>query len=269
LRNGTQRRPTENFIAPLSHQARKGKMTSIPLFPGRRGSFKGGVARGDALPVNLPHLVPVAPFHRHDLQVAGHIRVDRYVMAAYHEFTFAQANMILGRIEMESNMEADQVHALKAHLAINVRDVEQSIEFYRKLFGIEPSKVRTGYAKFNVENPPLNFTLNEGPVANRGALSHLGIQVRSTQDVLMTRQKWQAVGLLTRDEMQTSCCYAVQDKTWVRDPDGNEWEVFVVLEDNLEETTPCECGDKVESSSQTTTESAAACCAPNPVEIAR
>jgi len=155
------------------------------------------------------------------------------------------------------------VSALKAHLAINVRNVEQSIEFYRKLFGIEPSKVRTGYAKFDLQNPPLNFTLNEGLVSGRGALSHLGIQVRSTQDVLTTRQKWSEAGLLTRDEMQTSCCYAVQDKTWVRDPDGNEWEVFVVLEDNLAETAASECGDKqAEAIPQARAESATSCCAP-------
>ena len=160
--------------------------------------------------------------------------------------TFAEANMILRRFLMESKNElsgkaANQatVVALKAHLALNVTNVAASIEFYRKLFGIEPSKVRTGYAKFDVHNPPLNFTLNEGAVANRGALSHLGIQVRSTEDVLATRQRWQRTGLLTRDEMQTNCCYATQDKTWVRDPDGNEWEVFVVLEDNLAETTTC------------------------------
>jgi catechol 2,3-dioxygenase-like lactoylglutathione lyase family enzyme len=152
---------------------------------------------------------------------------------------------------------AGQVNALKAHLALNVKNVGESIEFYRKLFGIEPSKVRTGYAKFDVQNPPLNFTLNEGPVANRGALSHLGIQVRSTEDVLATRQRWNEVGLLTRDEMQTDCCYATQDKTWVRDPDGNEWEVFVVLKDNLAETAPCECGEKVVA--PTTIE--ASCCA--------
>src|SRR5437667_8300738 len=109
-------------------------------------------------------------------------------------------------------MAAPVVSALKAHLAINVRDVEQSIQFYRKLFGIEPSKVRTGYAKFDVQNPPLNFSLNEGAVANRGALSHMGIQVASTQDVLATRERWQEAGLLTRDEMQTNCCYATQDK---------------------------------------------------------
>ena len=77
------------------------------------------------------------------------------------------------------------------------------------------------------------------------ALSHLGIQVGSTDDVLAIRGKWAAAGLLTRDEMQTSCCYALQDKTSVRDPDGNEWEVFVVLEDNLAETVPCECCTKV------------------------
>jgi catechol 2,3-dioxygenase-like lactoylglutathione lyase family enzyme len=145
--------------------------------------------------------------------------------------------MILRRFEMESKtVTAAPVAALKAHLAINVRKVDQSIEFYRKLFGIEPSKVRTGYAKFDVHNPPLNFTLNEGVVTSGGALSHLGIQVRSTEDVLATRQKWNDAGLSTRDEMQTNCCYATQDKTWVRDPDGNEWEVFVVLEDNLPET---------------------------------
>ena len=147
---------------------------------------------------------------------------------------------------MESKINASEkrnesVNALKAHLSLNVRDVDQSIQFYRKMLGIEPSKVRPGYAKFDVQNPPLNLALNEAPVTSRGALSHLGIQLASTEDVLATRQKWNEAGLLTRDEMQTSCCYAVQDKTWVRDPDGNEWEAFVVLEDNLAESNAC-CG---------------------------
>jgi catechol 2,3-dioxygenase-like lactoylglutathione lyase family enzyme len=164
---------------------------------------------------------------------------------------------------------AKQVQALKAHLAINVRNVEQSIEFYKKLFRIEPSKVRTGYAKFNVENPPLNFTLNQVAFGERGALSHLGIQVASTADVLAVRDGWTKAGLLTREEMQTSCCYATQDKAWVRDPDGNEWEVFVVLEDNLPETAPCECGDKVTLGADpgtvvSTQATAASCCAPTP-----
>ncbi|HZS48543.1 MAG TPA: ArsI/CadI family heavy metal resistance metalloenzyme [Blastocatellia bacterium] len=131
------------------------------------------------------------------------------------------------------------VQTIKAHIALNVRNVTNSIEFYKKMLGIEPSKVRTGYAKFDVQNPPLNLTLNEATVSHRGALSHLGIQVKSTDDVLKVRQQWTDAGLITRDEMQTNCCYAVQDKTWVHDPDGNEWEVFVVLQDNLAESSMC------------------------------
>jgi catechol 2,3-dioxygenase-like lactoylglutathione lyase family enzyme len=142
---------------------------------------------------------------------------------------------------MESKTDPT-VKALKAHLALNVKDVPGSIEFYRKMLGIEPSKTRTGYAKFDVQNPPLNFTLNQAPFSGRGALSHLGIQVASTEDVLAMRRKWEDAGLVTRDEMQTNCCYATQDKTWVHDPDGNEWEVFVVLKDNLPETSACACG---------------------------
>ena len=132
-------------------------------------------------------------------------------------------------------MSTESVKARKAHIAIHVRNVAASIEFYRKLFEIEPCKVRAGYAKFDVENPPLNFTLNETAGAGRGALSHLGIQVETTEDVLAVHRRWQEQGLLTREEMQTECCYALQDKSWVRDPDGNEWEVFAVLKDNLPE----------------------------------
>ena len=159
----------------------------------------------------------------------------------------------------------EEIKTLKAHLALNVRNVDESIAFYRKLLGIEPSKVRTGYAKFDVQNPPLNLTLNQGVFDNQGALSHLGIQVASTDDVLAMRKKWEEAGLLTRDEMQTSCCYALQDKTWVRDPDGNEWEVFVVLQDNLAETSPCECGTKLEEAQPV--ETASACCAPTPIGV--
>ena len=88
------------------------------------------------------------------------------------------------------------VQALKAHLAINVRNLEPSLKFYRKLFGLEPSKVRHGYAKFDVTNPPLNFTLNERPFSGPGALSHLGIQVGSSQDVRAIRQRWIEAGLI-------------------------------------------------------------------------
>ena len=127
------------------------------------------------------------------------------------------------------------INTLKAHLAINVKDIDESVKFYSKMLDLEPSKVREGYAKFDVANPPLNLTLNQNSFEGQGALSHLGIQVATTEDVTAMRDRWEAEGLIPRDEMQTTCCYALQDKAWVHDPDGNEWEVFVVLEDNLPE----------------------------------
>ena len=161
--------------------------------------------------------------------------------------------------------EGKRALALKAHLALNVKDVERSTEFYKKMLGLEPSKVRRGYAKFDVQNPPLNLTLNQVAFDGRGALSHLGIQVASTEDVLATRERWAEAGLVTRDEMQTNCCYALQDKTWVHDPDGNEWEVFVVIEDNLTETAEC-CAAAADASVQT--DAPAASCATAPTATA-
>jgi catechol-2,3-dioxygenase len=164
--------------------------------------------------------------------------------------------------------EGKPVEVLKAHLALNVRDVAESMEFYKKMLGVEPSKVRTAYAKFNVENPPLNLTLNQTQFNERGALSHMGLQVGSTEDVLRVRERWQAAGLLTQDEMQTNCCYAIQDKAWVHDPDGNAWEVFVVLEDNLAETSAC-CTTAATEEHEAQISS---CCVPSasePVQLSR
>ena len=127
---------------------------------------------------------------------------------------------------------------LKPHVSINIRNIDRSIAFYRRMLGIEPSKIRTGYAKFDVDN--LNLALNEVPtLPGPGALSHLGFQVSSTDDVLAFRKSWADAGLITRDEMDTNCCYANQNKTWVADPDGNEWEAFVVLQDNLPQQEAC------------------------------
>jgi catechol 2,3-dioxygenase-like lactoylglutathione lyase family enzyme len=149
-----------------------------------------------------------------------HMRLDKFVGTPHIHFNAYEKELFM--------------NILKPHVSINVRNVERSIDFYRRMFGIEPSKVRTGYAKFDVASPALNLALNEVPhLADAGALSHLGIQVAGTDDVLEMRQRWAEAGLITRDEMKTDCCYATQDKTWVSDPDGNEWEAFVVLVDNL------------------------------------
>jgi catechol 2,3-dioxygenase-like lactoylglutathione lyase family enzyme len=121
---------------------------------------------------------------------------------------------------------------LRPHLALTVTDVEGSIPFYRALLGVEPSKVRPGYAKFEVSDPALNFTLNQGERAGLGAFNHAGIQVSTTDEVLRARARLVEAGLATFDEMNTDCCYAKQDKIWVTAPEGESWEVFVTHGDS-------------------------------------
>jgi len=120
---------------------------------------------------------------------------------------------------------------LRPHLALTVTDVERSVPFYEALFGTRPEKRRPGYAKFSVAEPALNFTLTQGRRTELGAFNHAGIQVQSTDDVLAAKDRLTAAGLAAFDEMDTTCCYARQDKIWVRDPDGTPWEVFVTHED--------------------------------------
>jgi catechol 2,3-dioxygenase-like lactoylglutathione lyase family enzyme len=117
--------------------------------------------------------------------------------------------------------------ALRPHLALTVSDVERSIPFYEALFGVTAEKTKPGYAKFSIAEPALNFTLNEGErSAALGAFNHAGIQVASTDDVLAARLRLTRAGLAAFDELDTTCCYARQDKIWVHDPDGTPWEIF-------------------------------------------
>ncbi|AFY31487.1 ArsI/CadI family heavy metal resistance metalloenzyme [Calothrix sp. PCC 7507] len=118
---------------------------------------------------------------------------------------------------------------LKTHVALNVTNIEKSVTFYQAMFGVAPVKYKTDYAKFDIPNPALNLTLNLATtVQTGGALSHLGVQVESTQEVQASIQRFEEAGLALFTEENTECCYALQDKVWVTDPDGNKWEVFVV-----------------------------------------
>jgi catechol 2,3-dioxygenase-like lactoylglutathione lyase family enzyme len=120
---------------------------------------------------------------------------------------------------------------LRPHLALTVTDVPRAIPFYTALFGTAPEKVEPGYAKFSVAEPALNFTLTQGRRTALGAFNHAGIQVSDTASVLAAKDRLVAAGLAAFDELDTTCCYARQDKIWVRDPDGTPWEVFATHED--------------------------------------
>lgn len=120
-------------------------------------------------------------------------------------------------------------HSKKVHVALNINDVERSVEFYRHMFGVEPAKWKPGYAKFDIDEPALNLTLNEGGQAtSRGALNHLGMEVTDTADVRAAKQRLREAGLEVIDEMNVNCCFTLQDKIWISDPDGHRWEIFTV-----------------------------------------
>ena len=120
----------------------------------------------------------------------------------------------------------------RIQLAINVNDLEASISFYGRLFGTEPAKVKPGYANFAIDDPPLKLVLIENP-GQGGSLNHLGIEVRDTDMVDAEQGRLADVGLASVDERDTTCCYAKQDKFWVKGtPDDERWEIYAVLADS-------------------------------------
>ena len=117
------------------------------------------------------------------------------------------------------------------HISLNVSNLDGSVDFYRRFFG-EPAKLKVDYAKFVTSDPVIHLAMQPIPaVSGAGALSHLGIRVDSDAEVRRWRDRVQERGLAVEDEINTTCCYARQDKFWVRDPDGNRWEIYNVLED--------------------------------------
>lgn len=121
----------------------------------------------------------------------------------------------------------------RIHIALAVKDLERSLAFYRTLLGQEPTKTRLRYAKFEVTEPPVNLSLNEvgGKTGPNNSVAHFGIQVKSTGAVSQANERLIAAGIATETEEKVTCCYAVQHKVWAADPDGNKWEVYVVLDD--------------------------------------
>ncbi|MEY2753829.1 MAG: hypothetical protein RJB65_187 [Actinomycetota bacterium] len=118
----------------------------------------------------------------------------------------------------------------RVQLALNVDDIGAAIDFYTRLFGTPPAKVREGYANFAIAEPPLKLVLIKNP-GSGGTLNHLGVEVETPEEVVAATTRLSAEGLATVVEDQTTCCYAVQDKVWVHGPDAEPWEVYVVLSD--------------------------------------
>ena len=141
------------------------------------------------------------------------------------------------------------MNVIKPHVSLNVSNIDASVAFYEKTFGVKAAKRRPGYAKFDLDAPSLNLTMQEAPRTGVNA-AHFGVQVASTEDVAAAWSRFKDAGLKTFTEENTTCCYALQDKVWVEDPDGNMWEVFVVKAD-------------ASAMHDDPAKAAAACCTPN------
>jgi len=143
----------------------------------------------------------------------------------------------------------------RVQLALNVSDIDAAVEFYSKLFGTKPAKRQPGYANFAIAEPPLKLVLIEGTSAwgagAAGALNHLGVEVGTPQEVQEAVRRLAREGLAPEVQEATTCCYAVQDKAWVADPDGAPWELYTVLADApasarlAGDGTCCASGDEV------------------------
>ncbi len=145
----------------------------------------------------------------------------------------------------------------KMHVSLYVKNIQRTIEFYRNFFGEEPAKQKADYAKFHLNKPALIISFVENPEKVSAAFGHLGFQMDTRQEVMERLDKSRELGLVVKEEMGTACCYALQDKFWVEDPDGYQWEVYYFHRD-VEFNDP-----------HYSTEQANACCTPNQNEKPR
>ena len=144
----------------------------------------------------------------------------------------------------------------KVHLHMHASDLVKSREFYQRFFGGAPVKEKPGYVKFLPDWAPVNLALSEGHAVGEGVVDHVGIQVDSPETVMAQLGRVKAAGLPVREEIGVNCCHANQDKFWVQDPDGVEWEVYHLNYD-LEDEAP------VTRTSGLSLAVTAACCAPS------
>jgi catechol 2,3-dioxygenase-like lactoylglutathione lyase family enzyme len=164
----------------------------------------------------------------------------------------------------------------KVHLSINTAKLEQTVDFYRRLFGTEPVKHYHDYAKFDLEQPGLNLAINRKDQVDLGAdmeqrpLNHFGIELATSQQVKQAISSLQAGGFETQVEQEVTCCYGVQDKVWVKDPNGHLWEIFAILVGDTGQSTTAA---KTATACSTTTakpepvataKAPSACCGPAP-----
>lgn len=126
--------------------------------------------------------------------------------------------------ELAPDLEAPSTGRLQ--LGLNVDDLDAAIDFYTRMFGVGPAKVKDGYANFAIAEPPLKLVLFSG-AGEPGTLNHLGVEVASADLVSAAEARIAAEGIETTGVAETSCCFAAKTETWLEAPDGQRWEWYV------------------------------------------
>lgn len=143
---------------------------------------------------------------------------------------------------------------MRLQLALDVADLDAAIDFYSRMFGTEPVKVKPGYANFAIADPPLKLVLFERaaeagtdqPVIDHPTINHLGVETETADEVVAAEARLTQAGLNTTGVDDTMCCYATKTETWLDGPDGSRWEWYVKTGDSdqlvnvsLTNDTPC------------------------------
>ena len=120
---------------------------------------------------------------------------------------------------------------MRLQLALNVQNINESISYYSKLFDTKPHKIREGYANFSIDNPPLKLVLIENPKAEN-RINHLGVEVSQDENLKEIIKRLNHVGVIDRKEVQTTCCFATQNKVWSLEPQGLHWKWYIITDDD-------------------------------------
>jgi catechol 2,3-dioxygenase-like lactoylglutathione lyase family enzyme len=120
---------------------------------------------------------------------------------------------------------------MRLQLALNVSDLDKAVDFYTRMFGVEPAKTKPGYANFAIADPPLKLVLFEG-AGEAGTINHLGVETETADEVVAAEARLTDTGLETTGVDDTQCCYATKTETWLSGPDDARWEWYVKTGDS-------------------------------------
>ncbi len=133
------------------------------------------------------------------------------------------------RFELFSQTKKRETNVKRLHIHVAVENLESSINFYSALFGSQPVKQKSDYAKWMLDDPRVNFAISTKSA--KPGLDHLGIQTETPDELEELREQLRRANLSMTGEGETTCCYARSDKSWVQDPSGIAWEAYHTMAD--------------------------------------